>query len=138
MKKKHFALLLLLPFLTLNKITLAYDASATKASSTTQKTTISPKMAAFNHCNQYIKRLYQNEFTFEFPERPKGVYQKKSNFIINASAKVISGPDDFKNKGYICRIRYLFKNNYKRVENINSWSIIGISGLEDKLIDLEE
>ncbi len=138
MKKKHFALLLLLPFLTLNKITLAYDASATKASSTTRKTTISPKMAAFNHCNQYIKRLYQNEFTFEFPERPKGVYQKKSNFIINASAKVISGPDDFKNKGYICRIRYLFKNNYKRVENINSWSIIGISGLEDKLIDLEE
>lgn len=138
MKKKHFALLLLLPFLTLNKITLAYDASATKASSTTQKTTISPKMAAFNHCNHYIKKLYLNKFTFEFPERPKGVYQKKSNFIINASAKVISGPDDFKNKGYICRIRYLFKNNYKRVENINSWSIIGISGLEDKLIDLEE
>jgi hypothetical protein len=134
MKKTYFALLLLLPFLTLNKITLA----AAKTSSTTQKTTISPKMAAFNHCNQYIERLYQNEFTFEFSERPKGVYQNKRKFVINASAKVISGPDDFKNKGYICRIRYLFKNDYKRVENINSWSIIGISGLEDKLIELEE
>ncbi|MBT3507552.1 MAG: hypothetical protein HOK93_06855 [Methylococcales bacterium] len=120
--------------MTLNKITLA----AAKTSSATQKTTISPKMAAFNHCNQYIEKLYLNEFTFEFSERPKGVYQNNRNFVINASAKVISGPDDFKNKGYICRIRYLFKNNYKRVENINSWSIIGISGLEDKLIELEE
>jgi len=138
MKKKHFALLLLLPFLTLNKITLAYDASATKASSTTQKTTISPKMAAFNHCNQYIKRLYQNEFTFEFPERPKGDYQNKTNFIINASAKVIIGPNDFINRGYICRIRYLFKNNYKRIDNINSWSIIGVSGLEESFITIDD
>ncbi len=138
MKKKYFTLLLLLLFLTSNKISFAYESTTTKSISSAKKTKLTPKMAAFNHCNRYIEKIYLNEFTFEFLDRPKGVYQNKTNFTINSSAKVISGPNDFKKKGYICRIRYLFKNNYKRIDNINSWSIIGVSGLEEKLIEIEE
>ena len=89
--------------------------------------------AAFLHCNTHVKEKYSDKATLEFPAHALnswtlGNYQYSINAEITAVNKENNSSKTLK---YACRIIYDKGEDQTDINNIDSWSLVGISGLND-------
>ena len=88
---------------------------------------------AFMHCNNYIKSELGPDVTATFPEKPLNAWTLGNyQFLISAEVTVTSDTANTSIKKYACRITYNNGDNQEGALDFENWSIIGLSGLEDK------
>lgn len=87
---------------------------------------------AFNHCNTSIANNLDTEFSVNFSEKPISAWSMGNyQYIINAKIEMV--PTDAASfiKSYVCRINYTEKDNLLIADDIDNWSVIGLSGLDN-------
>lgn len=87
--------------------------------------------AAFNQCNEYIKGKLDSNLTITFSPTPinswgLGDYE----YLINADATITDNANPPKTERYACRIHYDKGNDPTDLSNKESWSILGVSGID--------
>ena len=88
---------------------------------------------AFMHCNNYIKSELGPDVTVTFPEKPLNAWTLGNyQYLISAEVTITNDTANTSTKKYACRITYNNGDNEEGALDFENWSIIGLSGLEDK------
>lgn len=88
---------------------------------------------AFMHCNNYIKSELGPNVTVTFPDKPLNAWTLGNyQFLISGEVAITSPTAKTAAKKYACRITYNNGDNEEGALDFENWSIIGLSGLDDK------
>lgn len=86
---------------------------------------------AFMQCNKYIKSQLDPETSVTFPEKPINAWSLGGyQYVINAEV-TITGAASTSTKKYACRITYDNGDDQEGVNDLDNWTIDGLSGLDD-------
>lgn len=96
-----------------------------------EPTTNAHTEAAFNQCNEYIRGQLDGKLTIAFSPTPinswgLGDYE----YLINADATITDSTNPPKTERYACRLRYDKGSDATDLSNKESWSILGVSGID--------
>ncbi len=87
---------------------------------------------AFTHCNTYISDKIGSDFSIRFPEKATNAWTMGNyQYIINAKIELTPPDAESFSITYACRINYDEKDDLSVADNIDNWSIEGLSGLND-------
>ena len=88
---------------------------------------------AFMHCNKHIKSEIDTDTAIVFSEKPINAWSLGNyQYVINAEASVTDNTSgNVQAKKYACRISYNDGDNLENINNFDSWSITGVSGLNN-------
>ena len=87
---------------------------------------------AFEQCNSYIANSFFSDHTLTFPDKPINAFSLGNyQYVINADLEILPADAAAFSKKYVCRIKYLNDDDTTGLEDIDNWSIGGISGLSD-------
>lgn len=86
---------------------------------------------AFMHCNKHIKSEFGSKASITFPEKPINAWSLGNyQYVINAKVNITdNGSSNARAAKYACRITYNDGDNQENVNDFDSWTIDGISGL---------
>lgn len=88
--------------------------------------------AAFNQCNTFIAADFFSNDTVSFSENPLNAFSLGNfRYIINADIDIQPSDGTSFTKRYVCRIQYSDGTDMSGVSDSDSWSIDGISGLDN-------
>jgi len=88
---------------------------------------------AFTHCNNYIKSELGPDTTIIFPEKPLNAWTLGNyQYLISAEFSITNDKSSNEKKKYACRITYNNGDNEEGALDFDNWSIVGLSGLENK------
>ncbi len=96
--------------------------------------TVSNEMTffAFTHCNTYISDEIGSDFSIQYPEKSTNAWTMGNyQYIVNAKIELTPTNAASFSRTYACRINYNEKDNLSVADNIDNWSIDGLSGLND-------
>ncbi len=90
----------------------------------------SMSIMGFDHCNSYIANDLLADYTLTFPSKPINSFGLGNfGYVVNADLEILPSSGAAITRKYVCRIKYdKDSNNPTDIEN---WSIVGISGLDD-------
>lgn len=87
---------------------------------------------AFQQCNKYIATEMYSDYTFTPSEQPLNSFGLGNfEYLINATIDVQPADGASYTRTYACRIKYDNKDDLEGVNDLDNWSISGISGLDD-------
>lgn len=87
---------------------------------------------AFMHCNNHIKSLLGPDTSITFPDKPLNAWSLGNyQYVINAEIGITSNTSKTVKKKYACRINYKNGDDQNGVDDVNNWSIVGLSGLDN-------
>ena len=87
---------------------------------------------AFSHCNSYINSKIDSENSVSFASQPTNAWSIGNyEYIINAEVDIASKDSPSTIHQYVCRIQYENGDDISGVNNIDNWSIEGITGIPD-------
>lgn len=87
---------------------------------------------AFSHCNSYINSKIDSENTASFASQPTNAWSIGNyEYIINAEIELSSKDSPSAQHHYVCRIQYEKGDDLSGANDINNWSIEGITGIPD-------
>lgn len=82
---------------------------------------------AYQHCNTYITQELHEDLTATFAPKPVNTWDIGSyTFVVNGEIDIQNQEGVSTPKKYVCRIKY----DEGDQNDINNWSIYGISGLD--------
>jgi len=85
---------------------------------------------AFTFCNNHIRGLAKPDSTVVLPANPTRAWSLGNyDYIVNADVEIGAANNPNQVYHYACRIQYKHGDDTSSAEDINSWSIDGISGL---------
>lgn len=89
-------------------------------------------MAAFDQCNNHIANELLPDTTLVFPDNFINAFSLGAfQFVLNADLEVQSNNAPIVVKRYVCKIKYREGLDQSHLKNSDSWSIVGLTGLED-------
>lgn len=89
-------------------------------------------MSAFDECNNYIANELLPDVTLIFPPNFINAFGLGAHqYVINADLEVQPDNAPVFLKRYVCKIKYAEGNDISNIRVSDSWSIIGVSGLDD-------
>ena len=81
---------------------------------------------AFTHCNQHIKNKLGKDKSPMFSSKPINAWSLGNyQYVINGEFSVAD-----KIQKYVCRITYQDGDDQTNIGNFDSWSLIGLTGLD--------
>ena len=87
---------------------------------------------AFSHCNSYINSKIDSENSASFASQPTNAWSIGNyEYIINAEVDIASKDSPSTIYQYVCRIQYENGDDISGANNIDNWSIEGITGIPD-------
>jgi len=87
---------------------------------------------AFAHCNSYINSNLDSENSASFAGQPTNAWSIGNyEYIINAEVDIASKDSPSTIYQYVCRIQYEDGDDLAGVNNLENWSIEGITGIPD-------
>ncbi len=87
---------------------------------------------AFSHCNSYINSKIDSENSASFANQPTNAWSIGNyEYIINAEVEIASKDSPSTIYQYVCRIQYDNGDDISGANNIDNWSIEGITGIPD-------
>lgn len=87
---------------------------------------------AFTQCNAFVTKELGEEISVAFPKEALNSWKMGNyEYVINADIQVTPKESASVTKRYACSIKYKNKADTAGVSDINNWSIIGLSGLND-------
>ena len=87
---------------------------------------------AFNHCNTYITDEIDSDFSINFPEKPTNAWSMGNyQYVVNAKIELTPTNAASFSRTYACRINYNEKDNLSVANDVDNWSVDGLSGLSD-------
>lgn len=88
---------------------------------------------AFTHCNSHINsQLDTAETTAAFASQPTNAWSIGNyEYIINATVEITTKDTPSTAYQYVCRIQYENGDDLSGANNIENWSVEGLSGLPD-------
>ena len=85
---------------------------------------------AFSHCNSYINSNIDSEASASFASQPLNAWSIGNyEYIINAEVDIASKEAPSTIYHYVCRIQYENGDDLSGANNIDNWSIEGITGI---------
>jgi hypothetical protein len=88
---------------------------------------------AFLHCNNYIKSELGSDVNITFPEKPLNAWTLGNyQYLISAEVTITNDKANTSIKKYACRITYNNGDDEEGALDFENWSIVGLSGLEEK------
>ena len=88
---------------------------------------------AFSHCNHYIKSELGSDAVVTFPEKALNAWTLGNyEYLIHGEFGVTDKALKTSTKKYTCRITYNNGDDEEVILDFGNWSIVGVSGLEDK------
>lgn len=97
-----------------------------------EKTTNAHTDAAFQQCNDYIKGELDSKLAVAFSPTPVNSWGLGNyEYLINADITITDGANPPKTRRYACRIQYDKGNDSSELSTKESWSILGISGIDE-------
>lgn len=87
---------------------------------------------AFSHCNNYINSKIGSENSVSFANQPLNAWSIGNyEYIINAEVDIASKDAASTIHHYVCRIQYENGDDLSGANDIDNWSIEGITGIPD-------
>ena len=87
---------------------------------------------AFNHCNTYISDEISSDFSISYPEKATNAWTMGNyQYVVNAKIELTPANAASFSITYACRINYNEKDDLSVADNVDNWSIDGLSGLND-------
>lgn len=87
---------------------------------------------AFQQCNQYIATEMYSDHTFTFSDQTLNSFGLGNfEYLINATIDVQPANEASYTRTYACRIKYDDQDDTAGVNDLDNWSVSGISGLDD-------
>ena len=87
---------------------------------------------AFSHCNSYINSKIDSENSASFASQPTNAWSIGNyEYIINAEVDIASKDSPSTIYQYVCRIQYENGDDISGANDIDNWSIEGITGIPD-------
>ena len=88
---------------------------------------------AYMHCNHYIRSELGADSVVTFPEKALNAWTLGNyQFLIHGEFGVTDKDSAAGNKKYTCRITYNNGDDQEGILDFANWSIVGVSGLENK------
>ncbi|MGY6277477.1 hypothetical protein [Methylomonas sp. MgM2] len=85
---------------------------------------------AFSHCNSFISSKIDSENTLSFSNQPTNAWSIGNyEYIINAEVDIASKDSSSTIYQYVCRIQYENGDDISGINNIENWSIEGVTGI---------
>lgn len=85
---------------------------------------------AFTHCNSYINKELGPENSASFASQPTNAWSLGNyEYIINAEVELASKESQGTSHHYVCRIQYSKGDDLSGVNDINNWSVDGLTGV---------
>jgi len=87
---------------------------------------------AFSHCNHFVSKDLNPETTASFPNQPTNAWSIGNyEYIVNAEVDVASKESPSTIYHYVCRIQYENGDDLSGSNDIENWSLEGLTGLPD-------
>ncbi len=87
---------------------------------------------AFANCNKYIKAKLKPNTSIVFSSKPLNSWSLGNyQYVINAEIDITDDKSSTMTKRYACRITYKNGDDQEGIENLDNWTITGISGIDD-------
>lgn len=87
---------------------------------------------AFQQCNKYIATEMHSDYTFVPSDQALNSFGLGNfEYLINATIDVQPTDGAGYTRTYACRIKYNDKDDTSGVNDLDNWSVSGISGLDD-------
>lgn len=85
---------------------------------------------AFSQCNSYINSNLDSEYSASFANQPTNAWGIGNyEYILNAPVEIATKDNPSTVYHYVCRIQYDNGDDLSGVNDINNWSIGGITGI---------
>ena len=86
---------------------------------------------AFKNCNKYIESKLPTNSHATFSEKPLNAWSLGNyQYVINAEATIFDAASKSNTHKYACRITYKNGDDQQGINDINNWSIEGLSGID--------
>ncbi|MDD2759501.1 MAG: hypothetical protein PHH11_04320 [Methylomonas sp.] len=87
---------------------------------------------AFTHCNSYVNKQITPDNSATFANQPLNAWSIGNyEYIINAEVDITTKDAPSTVYHYVCRIQYENGDDLSGANNIDNWSIEGVTGLPD-------
>jgi hypothetical protein len=87
---------------------------------------------AFSHCNNHISQQLQPDSSVSFGNQPINAWSIGNyEYIINADLEITNKDATSSSHHYVCRIQYENGDDTSGANDIENWSIEGITGLPE-------
>ncbi|PPD22288.1 MAG: hypothetical protein CTY22_03240 [Methylomonas sp.] len=85
---------------------------------------------AFTHCNSYISKELGPEISASFASKPTNAWSLGNyEYIINAELELPSKDGANTTHHYVCRIQYSKGDDLSGINDIDNWSLDGLTGI---------
>lgn len=87
---------------------------------------------AFSHCNSYVSKQLDAESTASFSNQPTNAWSIGNyEYIVNAEVDIATKEAPSTAYHYVCRIQYENGDDLSGSNDIENWSVGGLTGLPD-------
>ncbi|MDD5277733.1 MAG: hypothetical protein PHR16_16845 [Methylovulum sp.] len=87
---------------------------------------------AFANCNKYIKSNLESDALAIFSNKPLNAWSLGNyQYVINAEVDITHGKSNTITKRYACRITYKNGDNPEGIEDVDNWTVTGLSGIDE-------
>jgi len=87
---------------------------------------------AFSHCNSHINKQLESDNSVAFGNQPINAWSIGNyEYIINGSVEITPKEGTGSSHNYVCRIQYENGDDTSGANNIENWSVEGITGLPE-------
>ena len=88
---------------------------------------------AYLHCNHDIKSKLGADTVVSFPEKALNSWSMGNyDYLIHGEFSITDQTSNTVSKNYTCRIAYNNGDDQEGILDFDNWSVVGLSGLEDK------